>query len=63
MAQRTPNPGPPPPRTRPHPSDPRTQSSVREGRIRALKAKIRGGSYDADTKIDSLIDEVVRDAL
>ncbi len=52
----------------PHADDPATPDSrpaetPREARVRSLKARIRSGRYDADRKIDSLIEEVVRDAL
>ena len=55
--------------TRPHPSQPRPPETPRPGgddlrksRILRLKEKIRSGAYDADSKIDGLIDVVVKDS-
>ena len=42
--------------TRPIPDD-------REARVRILKERIRLGRYDAESKIDGLIEGVLRDAM
>ena len=36
---------------------------ARQDRIEALKRRILSGRYDADGKIDSLVEQLVRDAL
>ncbi len=42
---------------------PEPKGPARQEHIQALKKRIRNGGYDADGKIDSLVDQLVRDAL
>ena len=39
------------------------KGSVRQERIQILKRRILSGRYDADGKIDSLVEQLVKDAL
>jgi hypothetical protein len=48
---------------KPHDSPAFRPAAERQARLRALRAKILSGSYDADGKIDGLIEQVVRDAM
>ncbi len=61
MSQRISRPNPQPPRPPPAPDeDQGLPRRLRQARILALKAQIRRGQYDVDSKIGGLIDEVVR---
>ena len=61
MSQRISRPNPQPPRPPPAPDeDHALPRRMRQARILALKARIRRGQYDVDSKIGGLIDEVVR---
>ena len=43
--------------------EPQGKGSGRQEQVQALRQRIRSGRYDADGKIDSLVDQLVRDAL
>ena len=39
------------------------KGNVRQQRVEMLKRRILSGRYDADGKVDSLLEQLVRDAL
>ena len=62
MRQRHSHPSPQPPRPPARPGGKAAAEAFRKARVLALKAKIRRGLYDADGKIDGILEEVLKDA-
>ena len=62
MRQRHSHPSPQPPRPPARPAGKEAEETLRKARVLALKAKIRRGLYDADGKIDGILESVIRDA-
>ena len=62
MRHRHSHPSPQPPRPPVRPAEKGSAEALRKARVLALKARIRRGIYDADAKIDGILEEVIRDA-
>ena len=62
MRHRHSHPSPQPPRPPARPPGKGSAEALRRARVLALKARIRRGLYDADAKIDGILEAVIRDA-